>query len=67
MTNMTFKEWKKKYPFNYFFKKIKNEEEYQNLKSEVKNLTQEGNRECVYEFAQMENCDMDDIYDLIRE
>lgn len=67
MANMTFKEWKKKYPFNHFLKEIKNEEEYQNLKSEIKNLTQEGNHECVYEFAQMENCYMEDIYDLIRE
>lgn len=66
MANMTFKEWKNKYPFNYFLKKIKNEEEYQSLKFEVKNLTK-GNPECVYEFAQMENCDTDDIYDLIRE
>lgn len=62
---LSFSEWSKKYPRNHFRKEIKNDEDYQSTIAEFTELTQGGNYECVYEFAQMEGCDTDDIFELI--
>lgn len=65
MTTITFKEWKKNHKYNSYAKSIKSDAEFQSLRDEFNELTQGGNYECMYELAQMEGCDMDDIRELI--
>ena len=74
---LNFKEWKKKYPKNYFLrsKTITDEASYNSIKAELTSLTGGGDYEAVYELAQSINsdidfmdvvvCDTDDIFELI--
>ena len=63
---MTLKEFKKSTFKNaWYFKEIKTEEDLENLRNETRELTRNGNYECVYELAQMDSIDPDDIIDLI--
>ena len=63
---MTLKEFKKSSFKNaYYFKKIKTEKDLENLRKETIELTKNGNYECVYELAQMDSTDPDDIIALI--
>ena len=63
---MTLKEFKKSNFKNaYYFKEIKTEEDLENLRKETIELTKNGNYECVYELAQMDSIDPDDIIALI--
>ena len=65
MAETTFRTWKKKHPHNFYVKQIKSEQQFQSLRKEILSLTNNGNYESVYEFAQMEGCDMDDVFKLI--
>ena len=63
---MTLKEFKKSNFKNaYYFKEIKTEKDLENLRNEFIELTKNGNYECVYELAQMDSIDPDDIIALI--
>ena len=63
---MTLKEFKKSSFKNaYYFKEIKTKEDLENLRKETIELTKNGNYECVYELAQMDSIDPDDIIALI--
>ena len=63
---MTLKEFKKSNFKNaYYFKEIKTEEDLENLRKETIEFTKNGNDECVYELAQMDSIDPDDIIALI--
>ena len=63
---MTLKEFKKSTFKNaYYFKEIKTEKDLENLRNEFIELTKNGNYECVYELAQMDSIDPDDIIALI--
>ena len=63
---MTLKEFKKSSFKNaYYFKEIKTKEDLENLRKETIELTKNGNYECVYELAQMDSVDPDDIIALI--
>ena len=64
---MTLKDFKKStFKHVFYFKSIKTQEDVDNLAIEVRELTSNGQYEAVYELAQMEGVDMDDIFDLIR-
>lgn len=63
---MTLKEFKKStFKNTYYFKEIKTEKDLENLRKETIELTKNGNYECVYELAQMDSIDPDDIIALI--
>ena len=63
---MTLKEFKKStFKNTYYFKEIKTEKDLENLRNEFIELTRNGNYECVYELAQMDSIDPNDIMDLI--
>ena len=63
---MTLKEFKKSSFKNaYYFKEIKTKEDLENLRKETIELTKNGNYECVYELAQMDSIEPDDIIALI--
>ena len=63
---MTLKEFKKsRFKNTYYFKEIKTEKDLENLRKETIELTKNGNYECVYELAQMDSIEPDDIMDLI--
>lgn len=63
---MTLKEFKKStFKNTYYFKEIKTEKDLENLRNELIELTKNGNYECVYELAQMDSIDPDDIIALI--
>ena len=63
---MTLKEFKKSTFKNaYYFKEIKTKEDLENLRNEFIELTKNGNYECVYELAQIDSIDPDDIIALI--
>ena len=63
---MTLKEFKKSSFKNaYYFKEIKTKEDLENLRKETIELTKNGNYECVYELAQMDSINPDDIIALI--
>lgn len=63
---MTLKEFKKpRFKNTYYFKEIKTEKDLENLRNEFIELTRNGNYECVYELAQMDSIEPDDIIALI--
>ena len=63
---MTLKEFKKStFKNTYYFKEIKTEKDLENLRNEFIELTKNGNYECVYELAQIDSIDPDDIIALI--
>ena len=63
---MTLKEFKKStFKNTYYFKEIKTEKDLENLRNEFIELTKNGNYECVYELAQMDSIEPDDIIALI--
>lgn len=63
---MTLKEFTKStFKNTYYFKEIKTEKDLENLRNEFIELTKNGNYECVYELAQMDSIDPDDIIALI--
>ena len=63
---MTLKEFKKStFKNTYYFKEIKSEKDLENLRNEFIELTKNGNYECVYELAQMDSIEPDDIIALI--
>ena len=64
---MTIKEFKKStFKRTSYFKEIKTQEDVDRLALELKELTNGGQHESVYELAQMDGIDMDDIFDLIN-
>ena len=64
---MTIKDFKKStFKRTSYFKKIKTQEDVDNLTLELKELTNGGQREAVYELAQMDGIDMDDIFAVIN-
>lgn len=64
---MTLKDFKKStFKHVSYFKSIKTQEDVDDLAKEIRELTSGGQYEAVYELAQMEGVDMDDIFDLIR-
>ena len=64
---MTLKDFKKStFKYASYFKSIKTQEDVDDLANEIRELTSGGQYEAVYELAQMEGVDMDDIFDLIR-
>ena len=63
---MTLKEFKKSSFKNaWYFNKIKTNADLDDLRNETRELTRNGNYECVYELAQMDSIEPDDIVDLI--
>ena len=63
---MTLKEFKKStFKNTYYFKEIKTEKDLENLRNEFIEHTKNGNYECVYELAQMDSIEPDDIIALI--
>ena len=63
---MTLKEFKKSsFKKAWYFKDIKTEADLENLRNEIRELTNNGNEESIYELAQMESFDIDDIRNLI--
>lgn len=63
---MTLKEFKKSTFKNaWYFKEIKTDADLQNLRNEIRELTNNGRDESIYELAQMESIDPDDIRNLI--
>lgn len=63
---MTLKEFKKSSFKNaWYFNEIKTNADLENLRNEIRELTNNGRDESVYELAQMESFDPDDIIDLI--
>ena len=63
---MTLKEFKKSSFKNaWYSNKIKTNADLDDLRNEARELTRNGNYECVYELAQMDSIDPDDIIDLI--
>lgn len=64
---MTLKEFKKSTFKNaWYFNDIKTNADLNNLRNEIRELTNNGNEESMYELAQMEAIDIDDIRDLIQ-
>ena len=62
---MTIKEFKKSTFKNaWYFKEIKTEDDLNNLRNEIRELVSNGD-EAIYELAQMESIDPDDIRNLI--
>ena len=63
---MTLKEFKKSSFKNaWYFNEIKTNADLENLRNEIRELTNNGRDESIYELAQMESFDPDDIIDLI--
>ena len=63
---MTLKEFKKSSFKNaWYFNEIKTNADLENLRNEIRELTNNGVDESIYELAQMESFDPDDIIDLI--
>lgn len=64
---MTLKEFKKSSFKNaWYFNDIKSKKDLNDLRDEIIELTNNGNREAMYELAQMESFDIDDIRKLIQ-
>lgn len=64
---MTLKEFKKSSFKNaWYFEDITSAKALNNLRDEIRELTNGGNEESIYELAQMDSIDMDDIRNLIR-
>ena len=64
---MTLKEFKKSSFKNaLYFNDIKSKKDLNDLRDEIIELTNNGNREAMYELAQMESFDIDDIRKLIQ-
>lgn len=62
---MTLKEFKKStFKNTWYFKEIKTDEDLENLRNETRELIND-REEAIYELAQMESIDPDDIRDLI--
>lgn len=63
---MTLKQFKKSsFKKAWYLKDIKTEADLENLRNEIREFTNNGNEESIYEFAQMESFDIDDIRNLI--
>ena len=63
---MTLKEFRNSsFKKAWYFKDIKTEADLENLRNEIRELTNNGNEESIYELAQMESFDIDDIRNLI--
>jgi hypothetical protein len=63
---MTLKEFKKSsFRTARYFNEIKTEADLEGFRNEIRELTNNGNYECVYELAQMDSLDPDDIINLI--
>lgn len=63
---MTLKEFKKSSFKNaWYFKEIKTNADLENLRNEIRELTNNGSDESIYELSQMESFDPDDIRALI--
>ena len=63
---MTLNEFKKSTFKNaWYFKEIKTDADLNNLRNEIRELTNNGSEESIYELAQMESFDPDDIRKLI--
>ena len=63
---MTLKEFKKSSFKNaWYFNKIKTNADLDNLRNEIRELTNNGRDESIYELSQMESFDPDDIKALI--
>ena len=63
---MTLNEFKKSTFKNaWYFKEIKTDADLNNLRNEIRELTNSGSEESIYELAQMESFDPDDIRKLI--
>ena len=63
---MTLKEFKKSSFKNaWYFNKIKTNADLDNLRNEIRELTNNGRDESIYELSQMESSDPDDIKALI--
>ena len=63
---MTLKEFKKSTFKNaWYFKEIKTNADLENLRNEIRELTNNGSDESIYELSQMESFDPDDIRALI--
>lgn len=64
---MTIKEFKKSsFTHTSYFKDIKTQQDVDDLAMEIRELTSGGNYESVYELAQMDDIEMDDIFALIN-
>jgi hypothetical protein len=63
---MTLNEFKKSTFKNaWYFKEIKTDADLNNLRNEIRELTNNGSEESIYELAQMESFDPDDIRKLM--
>ena len=63
---MTLKEFKNSsFKKAWYIKDIKTKADLENLRNEIRELTNNGNEESIYELAQMESFDPDDIKQLI--
>jgi len=64
---MTIEKFKKSsFKHAFYFNDIKTQEDVDALAAEIRELTRNGDYEAVYELAQMDNIDMDDIFELIK-
>ena len=63
---MTLKEFKKSTFKNaWYFKNVKTDADLNNLRNEIRELTCNGRQEMIYELAQMDSIEPDDIKKLI--